>query len=122
VFFARNENETAAAGVIVRKCNSPETDMRWIRRTTVLAAMTVATIALPAALTTPAHADPYKWCAEYGAFGNEAENCGFVTYQQCLATISGIGGFCQRNPRYTGPERRPRRSHHRHRRNDYRRY
>jgi hypothetical protein len=25
-------------------------------------------------------------------------NCGFVSYRQCMATVSGIGGFCQRNP------------------------
>ncbi|HEU5018010.1 MAG TPA: DUF3551 domain-containing protein [Pseudolabrys sp.] len=87
--------------------------MRSIRRTTLLAAMGIATITLPAAMTTTAHADPYKWCAEYGPSMGGAENCGFVTFQQCLATISGIGGFCEPNPRYTGPERRPRRSHYR---------
>jgi hypothetical protein len=26
-------------------------------------------------------------------------NCGFDTFQQCLATISGAGGICERNPR-----------------------
>jgi hypothetical protein len=61
---------------------------------------------------TASHADPYKWCAEYsgGRDGTGATNCGFVTYQQCLATISGIGGMCTPNPRYTGPaQRKPRR-------------
>ena len=55
----------------------------------------------------PANADPYKWCAVYGGRGGGgATNCGFVTLEQCRATISGIGGTCELNPRYTGGERR----------------
>ena len=60
------------------------------------------------------HADQYKWCAHYGARDDGGINCGFITYEQCLATISGVGGICQPNPFYTGPEttgperRRPR--------------
>jgi len=26
-----------------------------------------------------------------------SSNCGFSTWNQCMATVSGIGGFCQRN-------------------------
>jgi hypothetical protein len=26
--------------------------------------------------------------------------CGFVTFQQCLNTVSGIGGFCEPNTQY----------------------
>lgn len=60
-------------------------------------------------------ADPYKWCAQYGSAGDGARNCGFVTYEQCLATISGMNGACEPNPFYTGPERsqRPARRHYR---------
>jgi hypothetical protein len=45
-------------------------------------------------------------------------NCGFATIQQCLATISGVGGICTPNPRAvaTGDER-PRR--HKRVRTDY---
>ena len=44
----------------------------------------------------------YPWCAQYGGnFGGE--NCGFSTYQQCMETVHGIGGFCVRNPFYTAP-------------------
>ncbi len=50
----------------------------------------------------------YPWCAKYGRFGTQAENCGFSTYRQCLATISGIGGYCARNPRYQARAKRPR--------------
>jgi Protein of unknown function (DUF3551) len=52
-----------------------------------------------------AHADPYRWCAQYSERGGGgAENCGFVTLRQCEATISGIGGFCMPNLNYTGPD------------------
>jgi hypothetical protein len=50
----------------------------------------------------------YPWCAEYRpAVGGV--NCGFVTYRQCLETISGIGGYCYRNPSYHPPRERSRR-------------
>ncbi len=51
----------------------------------------------------------YPWCALYGRYGTQATNCGFSTYQQCLATISGVGGYCARNPRYQGRAKKPRR-------------
>jgi len=37
----------------------------------------------------PAAADPYKWCAQFNISGGS--NCGFVTYEQCRAAISGMG-------------------------------
>jgi hypothetical protein len=46
---------------------------------------------------TPARAAiEYPWCAQYGG-GEEGggRNCGFSTLEQCRATISGIGGFCE---------------------------
>ena len=51
-------------------------------------------------------ADPYKWCAVYGGRGGAARNCGFVTLEQCRATVSGVGGFCEVNSFYTGPAER----------------
>lgn len=48
----------------------------------------------------PANAETYKWCALYGGRGGGGTNCGFVTLEQCRATISGIGGSCEENPRY----------------------
>src|SRR5947207_7282511 len=38
-------------------------------------------------------ADIYKWCAVDSSGGGT--NCGFVTIEQCRATISGKGGFCE---------------------------
>jgi hypothetical protein len=61
-------------------------------------------IAGMAAFSQPAAAAiEYPWCAEYGGHDGGAENCGFVTLEQCRATVSGIGGFCQRNLRYNEP-------------------
>jgi hypothetical protein len=51
----------------------------------------------------PAEAQNYPWCAQYGASPSAPTNCGFVTFQQCLDTISGIGGFCVRNNLYQPP-------------------
>ena len=41
----------------------------------------------------------YAWCAVY-AENDAMRNCGFATYQQCQAAISGNGGFCEPNPMY----------------------
>jgi hypothetical protein len=35
------------------------------------------------------------WCAYYA---DQSSNCGFATFQQCQADISGVGGVCSRNP------------------------
>jgi hypothetical protein len=36
------------------------------------------------------------WCANYS--NQSGSNCGFYSFEQCQATVSGIGGFCMRNP------------------------
>ena len=46
-----------------------------------------------------ASAQNYPWCAQYGT-RDSFTNCGFVTFEQCRAAISGNGGFCQRNPMF----------------------
>jgi hypothetical protein len=52
----------------------------------------------------PAQAQNYPWCAYYGGvMGGGGTNCGFSTFQQCQATVSGIGGFCDRNTQYVAP-------------------
>ena len=39
----------------------------------------------------PAEAQNGGWCAEYN-MGGGATNCGFATFQQCMAAVSGVGG------------------------------
>ena len=51
-----------------------------------------------------AQAQNYPWCAEYGGGDlGGGTNCGFVTFEQCMATLSGMGGFCNRNTQYVPP-------------------
>jgi hypothetical protein len=76
------------------------------RLCSVLGALT-ALAALDLLTPTAGQADPYKWCAVYGGKDDGARNCGFVTLEQCRATVSGIGGFCEENSFYTGPAERP---------------
>jgi hypothetical protein len=67
-----------------------------------------------AAIGTPAQAQNYPWCAVLN-MGAAAYNCGFSTYDQCMADVSGIGGFCQLNNLYVppaGPTPQARRSSH----------
>jgi hypothetical protein len=56
-----------------------------------------AILAVSAASGHRAVAQNYPWCADYAS---GASNCGFVTFEQCLATLSGMGGFCNRNTQY----------------------
>jgi hypothetical protein len=63
-----------------------------------------------------AAAQNYPWCAYYGGdFGGE--NCGFSTYEQCMVTIAGIGGSCERNTQYVPQSGRYSALVHRRRRN-----
>jgi len=63
------------------------------------------------------------WCANYGgdSNGGGGTNCGFHTFEHCLAAKSGNGGFCDRNPFELGSARSAygyaRASKKRHRRN-----
>ena len=52
---------------------------------------------------TRADAQNYPWCAYYGGKEGGGTNCGFTTFQQCLDTVSGIGGSCQLNNLYQPP-------------------
>jgi hypothetical protein len=61
-------------------------------------------LVLAAAIGTRAEAQNYPWCAYYGG-GEEGggTNCGFVSFEQCMETVRGIGGFCDRNTQYRPP-------------------
>lgn len=71
-----------------------------------------ATVVIASAVALIADATPgqaqtpivYPWCAHYGGSkGGGAASCGSLTYEQCMATLSGQQGFCDRNPFYEGP-------------------
>ena len=59
----------------------------------------LAVSVVAAGLSAPAQAQNYPWCAAYDT-GDQALNCGFVSYEQCMATVSGIGGYCEVNTQY----------------------
>ena len=44
----------------------------------------------------------YPWCAHYGTPYDD-DSCGFTSFEQCIASVSGIGGFCERNDTYRPP-------------------
>jgi Protein of unknown function (DUF3551) len=59
-------------------------------------------------LSRPADANEYPWCAQYSSDdGGGGRNCGFVSWEQCMETVRGMGGDCQRNLFYEGPADRP---------------
>ena len=43
-------------------------------------------------------AAPYwPWCSQYGR-PSYAYSCAFSSWEQCWATVWGIGGYCYQNP------------------------
>ena len=51
------------------------------------------------AVSGEAYAQTAAYCAVAGG-RNSYENCGYYTLAQCRAAVSGVGGFCQPNPRF----------------------
>ena len=73
--------------------------------TALFAALAIAAMM---GLARPAAAIEYPWCVQYGGMdGDGGRNCGFVSYQQCMETARGSGGFCEHNLFYTGAPERP---------------
>lgn len=85
-----------------------------------MTSLTLAALAATFLFGGSAHADPYRWCAVYGGEEMGGTNCGFITLEQCRATISGIGGSCEPNQFYTGPDRDETRPARRRKHNQYR--
>lgn len=59
-------------------------------------ALVVTALAALSSTTVGARAEG-PWCA-YDTKGTT--NCGFYSYAQCMATLSGLGGSCVPNPSY----------------------
>jgi hypothetical protein len=60
-------------------------------------------LTVAAAITTPVQAQNYPWCEYLGSGMGGARNCGFVSYEQCMASAFGNGGDCRPNTLYTPP-------------------
>src|SRR5690349_6512442 len=61
-----------------------------IMRGIVFVAVAIAGMSL-----TAASADAGTWC---GTFRLGSTSCGYSSQEECLATVRGLGGFCQPNP------------------------
>ena len=45
----------------------------------------------------------YPWCSvSPGGRGGGGRSCYYTSQEQCLTTMSGIGGYCIQNPAYRG--------------------
>ena len=74
-----------------------------MRKLILMAILTAA--GLPV-LASSASADPYKWCALYSmGRGGGAQNCYFVTLEQCRAAVSGVFGtlMCVQRSKFASP-------------------
>jgi hypothetical protein len=87
----------AAAHDVADVLRSPAEDLMRIVALCSLVFAGVFALAAPAAAFGP------PWCA---AYRNGSTNCGFYTYQQCMDTVAGNGGFCNRNY-IDGPPEKP---------------
>ena len=59
-----------------------------------LVLLALGSLAAPATAQTS-----YPWCSNF-ADGFGGTNCGFVSYEQCVATVRGSGGYCDKNDTY----------------------
>jgi len=57
--------------------------------------------ALATGVSGPAAAIEYPWCANFA--DGAGSNCGFTTYEQCMLTARGTGGYCAENTFYQPP-------------------
>ena len=56
-------------------------------------------------------AAPYwPWCSQYGS-PSFAHACAFSSWEQCMETVRGIGGYCYTNPYLTPPSARSAKPH-----------
>jgi hypothetical protein len=70
----------------------------FLPRTAMQAALAAAALMTIGALdVTPASAQG-AWCANYSGRSGGATNCGFYTFEQCRAAVSGVGGYCSPSP------------------------
>ena len=70
-----------------------------------LFSLVLASAALMGATTLASAQSPYSypWCSRQVAKEGSTTSCYFTSYQQCMTTISGIGGYCYQSPYYHGP-------------------
>jgi hypothetical protein len=60
----------------------------------------IAIAAFTAAAAPSQAAVVYPWCTTGAGMDFGGVNCGFMTFEQCMATARGNGQHCQPNPLY----------------------
>jgi hypothetical protein len=67
--------------------------------------LVLASVALTGATGLASAQSPYSypWCSRQLVKDGTTTSCYFTSYQQCMTTISGIGGYCYQSPYYHGP-------------------
>ncbi len=69
--------------------------MRMLTLWLVLANAALIGAAVPASAQSPYS---YPWCSRQTTRDTSTTSCYFISREQCMATISGIGGYCYQNP------------------------
>ena len=65
-------------------------------------AMLAGTIALADAASAQPINGRAPWCANLSMYGGMLD-CAYHSFQQCMATATGVSNQCTRNPWYVGP-------------------
>ncbi len=70
---------------------------KFLMKFLIVGATFGAAMAAEMAVTGAAHAESYPFCLKRDV---GAGDCRYVTYQQCLAALSGRAGYCQMDTYY----------------------
>jgi Protein of unknown function (DUF3551) len=72
----------------------------------LILSLVVANAALMSAADPASAQSPYSypWCGRMGT-RNGPTSCYFTSREQCMTTLSGIGGYCYESPYYQPPLR-----------------
>jgi hypothetical protein len=72
-----------------------------VARTLINVLLVIAAVLLGEAKPSNAQSGySYPWCSLGGAKDSNALSCYYTSWEQCKATMSGIGGLCVESPYY----------------------
>ena len=57
----------------------------------------IATLAITLVIDARGSVQAAPWCAWLSDYRGFLQDCSYYTFEQCLATIRGNGGYCDRN-------------------------
>jgi hypothetical protein len=70
-------------------------------RSPVLSLFLIAAALIGGPETTYAQSpESYPWCGARFAISGDSRSCYYTSWEQCMATMSGIGGLCTQSPYY----------------------